>query len=153
MKTLENDIAEIIKQNLPEKVGAELKKELDELARLRVRVTELEKSNEQLTDKITELTALKLKASELDNREKALNDRELVLKDAEKDNKITLLEERLKVNDDKAQFCKDVALGLVRNTSYRSTVFDQRDIPFIDNQGHSHYANTTIHHTEEKTEN
>ena len=122
MKMIESQI----KANLPEHVGNMLRKELDELHMFRKDVervkaaftenVELRKQNNELTRDADHVVKQMHRIAE--SRE------ELAIERRAHD--IKVLEAKLALANEKAEFCKNIALGLVRNVEYRQTVFGSR---------------------------
>lgn len=120
---LENEMLEIIKKNMPEHVGSELKKLIEKGERDAKMVKALESgltsTCEELRDCRKELeshTDLDMRLRNLELKEKELLDREIRLE-------IQKLTHELQCEKEKVEFSKSVALGLVRNLDYRSSVF------------------------------
>lgn len=111
--SLDTEILESIKKNLPEHVGTVLKNELAELERLRKiekRCEQLEKDNQQMRSmRVTYDDTLKLQ-SKMDEREKALDARE-------RDMKVAILEIKL----EEANKRSEIGKGLVE-TIFKSPV-------------------------------
>jgi hypothetical protein len=120
---LENEMLEIIKKNMPEHVGSELKKLIEKGERdaqmAKDLESELTSACEELKDCRKELDShvdLNKRFNYLESKEKELLDREIRLE-------IQKLTHELQCEKEKVEFSKGVALGLVRNLDYRSSVF------------------------------
>lgn len=125
--SLTNELQEAINKNLPSMVGEQLVKRLDEADRDR---TELQaakaltarqaQTNGELLQHLKEAQEALAKHTEIDVRETAIKDRERLAEAAE-------LRTRLDCAEKSAQFARDVALGLVRNTEFRRDVFNSNN--------------------------
>lgn len=123
----ELEIQEIIKKNLPQQVGEVLKLRLEQAEKDAKKVIELENKISQLektvNEKQSELSSYKL----LDERNSKLNEREELLNKKQHDLDLDILQHKLESEKDKSEFAKSVALGLVRNTEFRKSVFDSEN--------------------------
>jgi hypothetical protein len=120
---LENEMLEIIKKNMPEHVGSELKKLIEKGERdaqmVKALKDDLTSTCEELKDCRKELEShvdLNKRFNYLESKEKELLDREIRLE-------IQKLTHELQCEKEKVEFSKGVALGLVRNLDYRSSAF------------------------------
>ena len=118
------DIKKAITDNLPMAAGELLKKRLEqadldsaELVRQKKEFTKLTQDNLTLTNRVIELDSKLAAHSALDKREAELNKRA-------HDLDLEILNVKLSEANSSKEFTKQVALGLVRNTEYRSSVFD-----------------------------
>lgn len=139
--TQEQEIQEVIKKNLPQHVGETLKTRLEQadkdaksVKELTVRIDTLNQEVMKANEKIETYKEFDLRNGLLDSREKEL--------ETEK-NKIELekLKYQLQSEKDKTAFSQNLAMGLVRNTEYKKTIFDSESggMPFVDSNGISHY--------------
>ena len=112
-----------IQKNLPQAVGETLKEELEELARFRKNSEVTVKLNSDLLEVRKELANLKRQTDNLWEREQALVKKEDDVTCRERDFAMKQLQAQLEREREKVQFCKDIALGLVRNVEYRNEVF------------------------------
>lgn len=112
-----------IQKNLPQAVGETLKEELEELARFRKNSEVTVKLNSDLLEVRKELANLKRQTDNLWEREQAPVSKEEDLDCRERDFAMKGLQAQLEREKEKAQFCKDIALGLVRNIEYRNEVY------------------------------
>lgn len=146
MKMIESQI----KANLPEHVGNMLRKELDELHAFRKDAGQVQKvvaENAELRKQNNELTR-NANAVEHGMSDLAAEREKFAITRREHD--IKVLEAKLALANEKAEFCKNIALGLVRNVEYRQHVFGNR------NEQASHpgaYAGQTVSvpHNEDRT--
>jgi hypothetical protein len=133
----EKEINDIIKKNLPAHVGEVLAKRLrdaDDLERDFKHLSELHTKSVKEIDKLNEELR---KHDQLDTRNKELLLREEAVKERENQAKIDQLTFELSIEREKSTFTKDVALGLVRNTTFRKTVFDnENQAPYQVPDGH-----------------
>lgn len=149
---MENEFKAIIEKNLPAQVGDVLKKRLEqaELDAIKVerQIKQLEekiKTIDDLQDQIRAYMAFDERNSKLEAREKAVDEQERSLK-------IKTLEYQLESEKGKTEFTKSVALGLVRNTEYKRSLFDSKDSPAgVDQFGTVRYANATQNSNETNT--
>ena len=119
----EAGILEQIRKNLPQAVGETLKAELEALARFRIGAKNVLKTHEELENLRKEFADYKRQHNSLDDREEALTMAEAQLAAKDRDFTLNTLHAELRFEKEKAQFCKDIALGLVRNVEYRNDVF------------------------------
>ena len=82
--------------------------------------------------------------------------REKTLELNERQFEVNSLKYKLAAEKDKTEFSKNVALGLVRNTEYRKTIFDTENsggMPMQDGSGHYVYPKpTSKSHTSTETQ-
>jgi hypothetical protein len=153
---LEEKFSKLIKEDLPGKVGDELKKvllqaERDakdlkdlqlEYGKLEKKLVACEKDIDRLTLTLKEHVSLDLKKNALDTRERNL--------------KITELEIKLEEAHKRADIVQEFTSKLVRNTNFRKTVFDSEgtNVPYTDQFGNicQAYVNNTKNYTEESEE-
>lgn len=138
MSQLEKEMANLITKNMPEEVGKNLKKLLEEGEANKRRVSELESHNKDLIKSMDNLKSRAEKTKSLNERENALNHKqeELVLRELELDKKI--LEIRLEEANSKIGLINNYTQGLVRNTIIRESILDSEnsDIEgYYDNNG------------------
>ena len=72
---------------------------------------------------------------DFEEREKELQEKEIKFE-------VETLKYQLSAEKDKTETIQSIALGLVRNTEYRKTIFDSENpggTPVIDGQGYAHY--------------
>lgn len=149
---LQEEIKKIIEKDLPNTVGQILQKQLKLGEENANTVIELLKRNKDLTKDLKDYTEdIKYLNQQLAEHKK-IDIKLKELEEKERNLKLILLEDQLKSEKDKVQFSKDVALGLVRNTQYKSTIFDQhcKMVPMLDGSGYLNVQNVT--HTKTNTE-
>ncbi len=124
---LNQEIQEAIKKSLPSQVGEELnklieqgKRDAEEVKMLNTACENSRKIIDELNGKITEYQKFDERNSKLTEREQAVSESEIKLK-------IETLTYQLAAEKEKTEFSKNVALGLVRNTSYRKQIFDSEN--------------------------
>jgi hypothetical protein len=123
----ELEIQEIIKKNLPQHVGDVLKVRLEQAEKDAKRIIQLESNISQLEDSVKK-QSVKLNEYELLNdRNSKLNEREVLLNKKQHDLDLEILQQKFENEKDKSEFAKSIALGLVRNTDFRKTVFDSEN--------------------------
>jgi len=121
---LEDEIKIAIEKNLSAEVGKTLKVVLEKAEKDAEQVGQLSKQVEALKNTLLESQAELRKHEQLDLRMKSVED-------AEKKNtqdalkiKTDTLEYQLETEKDKTKFVTGVAMGLVRNTEFRRSLFD-----------------------------
>lgn len=122
--TLEQEIQESIKKNLPLQVGEALKKRLEEADKDKESLKSFAVLNNNQAKKIKQLEETIDKHNSITNREQALKAREEILKEAETKLEVKTLTYQLETEKEKVQFTKEVAMGLVRNTVFKKSIFD-----------------------------
>jgi len=120
---IEHELKDIIAKNLPQAVGEELQKRLQqadadvrELASLKERLEIRNKTIAELNETVIQLRDQLSKHVDIDVREAEVSKRE---RNAE----IEALKVQLAASQGNTQFAQNVALGLVRNVEYRNSVF------------------------------
>lgn len=124
---MKEGIQKIIEANLPKQVGEVLQKRLQELEE---KEEQLIKANELISKQsveISELTSRVTSKEHLDKQYEVLEVNLAKLVEDKRNLKVEKLEFQLASERDKTQFSKEVALGLVRNTEFRKTVFDSEN--------------------------
>lgn len=120
------EIKAIIEKSLPAQVGDVLKQRLEQAEKDAVKVRLQEEALQSKNAAIAKLEKQVADYKKMDERNAALEAREKAVTDGERNLKVSTLEFQLTAEKEKTQFSKDVALGLVRNTEYKKTVFDTR---------------------------
>lgn len=138
-------INEIISNQLPAQVGAVLKSRLEQADVLENENRELKLEIGAKQQKIAELEAEVSKHLSISNRESDLTKKEADISERERNAEIEALKMKLECSESNTKFARDVALGLVRNTSYRKNIFDSEVIgqPVTDGNGHVYYPTPT----------
>lgn len=121
--SIEQDLQEVINKNLPQAAGELLQQRLAQADRDAARVKDLETTRDknaerigQLDKQVSELRAKLAEHEAIDVREAAVAARENAAE-------IEALKVQLAAAHTNTAFAKDIALGLVRNVEYRSSVF------------------------------
>lgn len=154
MNTMEEEFKVIIEKNLPAQVGEALQKRLlqaDEDAasvkRLRETVADLQKVESTLLNTVEGY-------QEFDARNAAMEERERALANQEREFRLHTLEYQIAAEREKTKFSQDVAMGLVRNTKYRSQIFDNEFETNGHYDAHNNWVapkNVTKTYTEDKS--
>jgi len=122
--TEEKEIQEIIKKNLPAHVGDVLKQRLLQADEDAIKLVALGKSYDAMAEREKSLISELEKYKQFDERNSSLDNREKELDKRENKLQVDTLTYQLQSEKDKTKHASDLALGLVRNTSYRKNVFD-----------------------------
>lgn len=134
------EMEEIIKKNLPAQVGEVLSKELERLYKVE---TEHNYYKDIVSKNDVEIKELRSKLEEhrvLDAKLKTIEEAQEKLNNETRDLKVKILEYQLEAEKDKTDFTKNVALGLVRNTEFKKSIFDNEiQQPYTDSNGVYHY--------------
>lgn len=140
---MQEEINEILKKHLPEQVGDVLRERLEQadqdsnsLKTARNSLVQKEEQIEKLKATVQEYQSLNDRNSGLDAREKDISVREVNLA-------IRELSYQLESEKQKTQFAKDVALGLVRNTTYRESAWSSKNENIMNPQGYRETVNNT----------
>jgi hypothetical protein len=153
---MKEEIQEIIEKNLPKQVGETLKLRLEKADRDEESVKDLTTVNKLYEGEIEHLKERIVDYEKFDSRNMKLDSREKELNDKERNLKITELTYQLDSEKAKSLHSDAIAMGLVRNTTYRKNVFDNES-----NTGGGHYdandnyipaPNITKNTTEDKSE-
>lgn len=119
----ELEIQEIIKKNLPQQVGEVLKVRLEQAEKDTKKVIELESEIANLKELIKSLTNELANYVKYNERNSKLDEREVFLDKRQHDLDLQILQNKFESEKEKTEFAKSVALGLVRNTEYRKSIF------------------------------
>lgn len=148
---MEAEIKAIIQKNLPAEVGTILKERLEQAEE---DAANLEQTREQLKNRdrhVANLESVIEDYKKFDQRNATLEEREKAVSQSERDLKVATLEYQLAAEKDKTAFSQSVTLGLVRNTEYKSVVFDSKSGPDgRDQYGNPLYATHTVNSSETK---
>lgn len=147
---MEIEIQEIIKKNLPAHVGDVLKKRLEqadndanELKSYKQAVVDRDKTIAEQQKRIEEYKAFDIRNSTLESREKAVAEQE-------RNQKVAALEYQLNSEKEKTKLVTDVAMGLVRNTEYKKTIWDnESQASYTDSHGNYHQPGNINKHFDE----
>lgn len=132
---MEKEIKEIIEKNLPAHVGDVLQKRLTQADVDATTVKQQAAIIAINVKTIEELNARVKQEEELVSMRNNIAEREKTVAEKERVQEIANLQCQLAAEKDKSDFVKTLALGLVRNTEYRKTVFD--------NESQAGYSNGT----------
>ena len=113
-----------MKKNLPLQVGETLKNLLEQAKSDSDKVKNLLSQIESYQKQISIKDEMITQYSKNDDRNSNLDRREKDVSEKERNLKIQMLEFQLQVEKDKTDFAKSVALGLVRNTEYKRSLYD-----------------------------
>jgi hypothetical protein len=135
-KFMEVEIQNIIKKNLPAQVGETLKKRLEQAD---IDASELKNYKEAVIGRdktITELTKKIEEYKQFDVRNANIDAREVAVKEEERNMKVKNLEYQLQAEKEKTVLIREVTMGLVRNTEYKKTIFDnESQVGYTDSRG------------------
>lgn len=123
---MEKEIQEIIKKSLPEHVGKELKKRLEQADEDALTVKDQAEEISELTIMSRTQDEIIDKYKSLDARNNKLDAREDELDTKEKGLEVSILKVQLEAEKTKTAHSTAVALGLVRNTNYRTEVYNNQ---------------------------
>ncbi len=152
---LEQEFKEIIKKNLPAHVGDVLKERLAQAEQDKKDLESYKEKDRVSMEMIQSLNIYLNSYKEFDIRNALLETREKEITNRETLQRIAELEYQILAEKEKTEFTKSVALGLVRNTSYRKNIFDTENpggMPIVDGQGYAHYPMSTSKHYNETRE-
>ena len=140
MDSIDQEIMEALKKQMPAKMFEATKEKIAENDKMVVRIKELERKVDNQDDQIANLTAELGEHGKLDVREKAVIEKEADIKKRKsvlwtKELEMTKkeMEYQLDAEKSKSQFCKEVALGLVRNIEFRKNVYSNGNVPIETN--------------------
>jgi non-canonical purine NTP pyrophosphatase (RdgB/HAM1 family) len=117
------EINKAIEKDLPNQVGENLRKMLEQGKQDAEKVIQLNRVNLNQSETITRHEETIKEYQKLDARNAELEAREKAVKDKEIQQKIDELTYQLAAEKDKTTFSQNVAMGLVRNTEYRKAIF------------------------------
>ena len=142
MSDLFKNIEEVVKASLPQQVGEQLRKRLEETDKLEKELKDQKVLNKNQAESlnesnklISELQKNAVKVSEIERREKEVSEKE-------RNQEIEKLKYQLDCEKYISKHTMDVAMGLVRNTTYKKQILDSEfpgGAPVIDGHGNAHY--------------
>lgn len=135
-------LEELIAKNLPEQTGATLRKVLEKAEKDAKEVERLSKLAEEQTTTIDKLNSRLRSQEELDKLAQDLAAKEKEIDDKIYKQELFELTTKLAAETSKTVHATNVAMGLVRNSVYRKSMFDSEnvgDYPVFDGQGNAHY--------------
>jgi hypothetical protein len=148
---MELEIKQIIEKSLPAQVGDVLKKRLIEAESNEAKILDLEDRIKRYAADIKSLTEQVESYGKFQLREKNLFKREQDCLEKERGLEVQLLKHELKTEQDKSKFAQDLAMGLVRNSTYKRSILDTKNGPNgVDNYGNVRYDTHTVNSTETK---
>lgn len=158
---MDAQIQAILEKELSAEAGKVLKNLLEqgeqnaqEVEKLKGVIKEKEQTIKENENMIRDYVLRAIFEDQLNEKEAELAKQEKELKNKERELRIKELEYQLEGEKDKTSFCKNVALGLVRNTEFRKEMFysnsDQVDGHYAENGNWVGNYNTTK--SEEKKE-
>jgi hypothetical protein len=150
--TLEEKFSSLIKEELPGKVGSELKevlikaeKDAGDIIMLNKRIQEDTEFLKELRDENSNLKTQLEQHESLDSKLNALEIREKALE-------VIVLKIQLEEANKRADVINSYTLGLVRNVEFRRNLFDNKQLPEQrDVNGYAFYPNSTQNSQETKT--
>lgn len=133
---MEAEIKAIIEKSLPAQVGEVLKKRLQQAEQDAISVKDLQEQTiilkKHCTDYVNEINQYK----KLDERNAAIEARERAVIEGERNLQISHLQFQLSAEKSKAEFSRDLAMGLVRNVEYRNSIYsNENQSGFNDSNG------------------
>lgn len=142
---MNSEIQDIIKKNLPEHVGQVLKDRLEQAEKDASDVKTLKQMVAERDNDLDSLKKIIAEYKEKDSRNAGLDAREAVLNAKETKFEVESLKVQLESEKHKSEFAESLAMGLVKNTTYKSTVFKNntengytdRDGRWVDNKNNS----------------
>ena len=143
---LEKELNEIIKKSLPQHVGETLRERLEQANKDEEENKSLKEELAENYEKISEQRSIIEEYKKFYERNKYLNRREKELEAGLIKLEIETLKYQLETEKEKTDFTKIIALGLVRNTQYKKTIFDTENkggVPMQDGHGNFHYPMPT----------
>lgn len=145
--TVEQDLQESIRKNMPQAIGAELQtllaKGTADAAALTTTKNQLESSRaeyRQATSRYENAEALLKKHADLDARLVAIENRERAAE-------VRDLQLQLAAAKELSASLKEIAMGLVRNTEYRKTVMNTETVPIERAPSYPGQPSYVEHHT------
>lgn len=143
MENFENDFKELVKKNLPAHIGEALQEKLKQadkdakaLDAASIELSELRITKNELTSELNKHIALNTRSASLDVRE-------ATLREAEVTKEVTELKIRLEESDKRAETITEITRSLVRNTTFRESLFSTKDVVTQDNNGFATLTPTT----------
>lgn len=136
---LDKKLNELIKESLPEKVGAELREVLARAEHDKKHLKEATIANEKACKQIDSYLKTISDLEKLLSEHEEISKRVLDVETREKALEIEVLKIKLNESEKRATMVQDFTSGLVRNTLVRKTIFDSDSIdePIrYDNNGH-----------------
>lgn len=150
--TLEEKFSSLIKEELPGKVGAELKEVLIKAEQDAKQIVTLEKTIADDTIKLNKLYESEANLKTQLEQHKSLDTKLANLEVKERALEITVLKIQLEEANKRADMVQNFTAGLVRNVEFRRTLSDFKSYPgHIDQYGSQQYVNSSQNSEETKT--
>lgn len=133
MDLLTKEYTDIIEKHLPAQVGSVLQTVLKDAEANKARIIQLE---DLITDLRRKIDSRDSEIAQYEKKQQLYNNletRKAELDEFERKLKIEALTYQLNSEKEKSAFCKEVAIGLVRNTEYRKTAYNNRAEPIVQN--------------------
>lgn len=124
---MNNEVMEAVKKHLPGKVCEEVKKAIEENAKLKDSNIGYIEKNGKLEDEVCKLQEELSKHASLDEREKELDERQDKVAERERLRDVGQLMYQLQAEKEKSAFAMEVCQTLVKNTEYKKSVFGSKD--------------------------
>lgn len=138
--SVEQELEDVIKRNLPSAVGDALRQKLEQADKDAARVTQLRDDVESLKREKAALERRIVVAESGLQKQAELTKREEEMSKREREAKIFELTTQLNAANENARFARDVAMGLVRNVEYRSSVMESTTNKSHPVQGNGAYS-------------
>lgn len=126
MNPITQEVHEAIVRNLPQAVGATLQERLKKADADAAELVRAQSLNAELARKVDEANAKILQQMEQLKKHQALDAREAAVAERERSAELAEMRIKLEAAAGNAQFAREVALGLVRNTEYRHSIFESQ---------------------------
>lgn len=153
MNAQEKEIQEIIKKHLPAQAGEVLQTTLEQAKKDAANLNSFRKDINDRNETIIELKKVVAEYKKNDERDTKLTERELVVKETQRQLELEILKNKLACEESKVNFTKEVLLGLVRNTNYRKSIFDsENQAPYYNGNQYVQPSPINKSFTETKTE-
>lgn len=147
------EIKAIIEKNLPAEVSTVLQERLKQADRDADEVKHLNGEIKSYQKEVQRFKALIIEYQAFDQRNAALDQREIDLKKIEHDLDLSILRGQIAAEKEKVEFTKSIALGLVRNTNYRKSIFDsENQAPYFNGNQQVYPTSVNKSLTENQTE-
>lgn len=148
--SIEGEMLRVIERDLPNQIGSVLKTRLEQADKDAQELAQARLEIQQCKDKLLAQSRLLTEHGLLETRARNLAAKETELAARERELALELVKEQLRSAQTNAQFARDVAMGLVRNTEYRDTVFKTEQVP-MPSGSYAHTASSTDTHTKSAT--
>lgn len=156
MTTLNADIKQAIKEKLPQMIGEELQKRFAELEKKEAELENMFIRYDTLQNEKNRLESRNKELGDLDNKIAVLTNLQTEVAKREFNLEKNILEIKLAESEKRGAWAEGLAMGIVRNTEYRSRIADYKteQVPFQyqggGGTGTTNVSNSHIHE-EDKT--